>query len=304
MLVYQSGSAASGSSLVWFDRSGKQLGTAAGPAVYSNPALSPDGKRLAVGIQGGDLNRDIWILDLERGASSKLTFDPKDDLNPTWSPDASRIAFSSDRKGERDLYVKNSSGAGDEELLLSSSLPKNVEDWSRDGRFLIYNRTVSGSGVRLWIFSFETRQSQPFFESRFSQDQAKFAPNGKWIAYRSNETGRSEIYVQTFGPGPRGKWVVSTAGGEEPQWRADGKELFYATPQSPDRIMAVDVTEKNGAFVPGIPHALFEVRLSGNGRTRWVVTPDGKKFLVMQAEEQKPATSLNIILNWPSLLKK
>jgi Tol biopolymer transport system component len=305
VLVYMPGNAASKSQLLWFDRAGKQIGTLGGPASYTNPALSPDGRRLAVCIREGGL-RDIWIFDIDRGTSSKLTFDPKDDTNPVWSPDGSRVVFSSDRKGKRDLYVEGSSGTGDEELLLQSELEKNAEDWSRNGRFLLFNQVAPRKPVDIWTWSFDKHEARPFLQSPFTEDQARFSPDGKWIAYRSLESGRSEVYIQPFqnGAAARGKWVISSGGGTEPQWRADGKELFYANPWSPTRIMAVDIAEKGGAIVAGTPHVLFETRISVGGRNRWVVTPDGKRFLMIIPLEQKPVTSLNVILNWPSLLAK
>jgi Tol biopolymer transport system component/tRNA A-37 threonylcarbamoyl transferase component Bud32 len=307
VLVYAPGGAASDSQLVWFDRTGAQIGVQGNLANYSNPALSPDGKRLAVSIREGVAPvRDIWVFDLERGTSSKLTFDPKDDLNPVWSPDGSRVAFSSDRKGNRDLYVKSSSGTGDEELLLESSLNKSLEDWSRDGRFLVFNQQIRGYSTDLWLFSFEKRQPQPFLTTRFFEQQAQFSPDSKWIAYESNESGRAEVYVQPVADsGARNKWIVSNSGGYEPHWRGDGKELFYRR-RGLDRaqIMAVDIAEKEGVIAAGTPHKLFEARVGSEGRNRFVVTPDGQRFLAVVPLEQKPITSLNVILNWPSLLHK
>jgi Tol biopolymer transport system component len=306
VLVYRPGNAASASRLVWFDRAGKQLGILGNVASYTNPTFSPDGTRLAVGIQEpGAPASDIWVFDLDRGTSSKLTFDPRDDFNPVWSPDGSRIAFSSDRKGNRNLYVKRSSGTGEEELLLVSGLNANAEDWSPDGRTLIFNQAVPGSANDLWTFSFETRQPQAFLQTRFNEDEARFSPDGKWIAYRSTESGRSDVYVAPSpGSGAHGKWVVSNGGGAEPEWRADGKELFYATPQVPAKIMAVDIEARKGALVAGLPHPLFETRLVAGGRNRWAVIPDGKKFLAIVPVEQKPATTVKVIVNWPSLLRK
>ena len=308
VLVDRPGSGADDAHLVWFDRAGKNLGTVGSAAEYSGPALSPDGSRLAVAIRdAGAQGRDIWVFDLARGTATKLTFDPKDDFNPVWSPDGSRIAFSSDRRGARNLYIKSASGTGDEELLLESDRNKNAEDWSRDGRWLAYNEAAPGAGNDIWTLSLDTRQPRPFLQTRFNEDEAVFSPDGKWIAYRSAESGRSEVYVQPFAeaaPGAKGKWVVSNAGGLDPQWRGDGKELFYTSLQTPPQIMAVDIEASNGAIVAGIPHPLFQTRLPARGRNSWVVTRDGKKFLAIVPVEQKPATTLNVILNWPSLLRR
>ena len=308
VLVYRPGSGAADAHLVWFDRAGKNLGTVGSAADYSGPALSPDGSRLAVAIRDAAAQgRDIWVFDLARGTATKLTFDPKDDFNPVWSPDGSRIAFSSDRRGARNLYIKSASGTGDEELLLESDRNKNAEDWSRDGRWLVYNEAAPGAGNDIWTLSLDTRQPRPFLQTRFNEDEASFSPDGKWMAYRSAESGRSEVYVQPFtesAPASRGKWVVSSAGGLDPQWRGDGKEMFYTSLQTPPQIMAVDIEARNGAIVAGIPHPLFQTRLPARGRNNWVVTRDGKKFLAVVPVEQKPATTLNVILNWPSLLRR
>jgi hypothetical protein len=305
VLAFRRGTAIAEDRLEWFDRSGKSLGTAGGVADYSNPAFSPDGNRLAVAIRDpATARRDIWILDLGRETVSRFTFDPADDFNPAWSPDGMRIAFSSDRRGTRDLYVKNASGTGEDELLLSSSLSKAVEDWSPDGRWIVYNEAVLGSVNDLVVLSLESRKPQDFLRTRFREDQGQFSPDGKWLAYRSDESGRNEVYIRPFPPSG-GKWQISAGGGGEPQWRGDGKELFYATLEDPARIMAVEFAVKNGAIEAGIPHPLFEVRLPGGPlRNRFVVTRDGKKFLAIVPPEQKAANSFTVIVNWPSLLKK
>jgi len=281
------------------------MGTLGGVADYSNPALSPDGNRLAIGIRDpSTAKRDVWILDLVRDTTSRFTFDPADDFNPAWSPDGARVAFTSDRRGHRDLYVKNASGTGEDELLLSSGLAKNVEDWSRDGQWIVFNESVPGSGNDVVALSLESRKTQDFLRTKFTEDQARFSPDGKWMAYRSNESGRAEVYIQAFPPSG-GKWQISSSGGIEPQWRADGKELFYTTLQDPARIMAVDIASANGAIQAGLPHVLFEVRLPlGALRNRFVATRDGKKFLAIVPPEQKAVNSFTVILNWPSLLKK
>jgi len=309
VLVFRRGNIQSETQLTWFDRSGNRLGEVGTGADYSNPALSPDGTRLAVGIRDPSTQtRDIWVFDLLRNASSKLTFDPADDLNPAWSPDGTRIAFTSDRRGTRELYVKNASGTGEDEPLLSSTVVSNVEDWSPDGRWIAMNRGAPAQSI--WVLSTETRKAQAFLESHFATSQARFSPDSRWLAYSSAENGRSEVYVRPFRAGdPQvsgntgGKWQISTEGGSDPQWRGDGKELFFISP-SPTRIMAVDIGEKNGAIVAGIPHVLFPVRVGTQGRNRYVASSDGKKFLVEQLPEQKPVTSFNVILNWPSLLQK
>lgn len=306
VLAFRRGAVVTEDRLVRFDRSGNRLGTVGGVADYSNPALSPDGKRIAVGIRDPSTSRrDIWILDLERDAvASRFTFGRADNFNPVWSPDGTRIAFSSDRRGVRDLYVKNASGTGEDETLLASSFPKNVEDWSPDSRWLVYNELSVANGADLMTVSVDSRQPQTFLSTRFTEERGKLSPDGKWMAYCSNESGRFEIYVRPFPPAA-GKRQISNGGGAEAQWRGDGKELFFSTLQYPVRIMAVDIATTNGAIVPGIPHPLFEVRLpTGVWRNRWVVTRDGQKFLAVELPEQGTPNSFEVIVNWPSLLKK
>ena len=306
VLAFRPGDNRSDSQLVWLDRTGSRVGSVEDAADYSNPALSPDGARLAVGIRDSTTQkRDIWVFDLARNTSSRLTFDPADDLNPAWSPDGARIAFTSDRRGIRQLYAKNASGTGEDELLLDSPLADNVEDWSSDGRWIAYNVGQPSNGI--WALPLDTRKPQPFLDNRPLTSQARFSPNGHWLAYASAEGGRLEIFVRPFPPGPGrsgGKWQISTQGGAEPQWRGDGNELFFLSAENPPCITAVEIAEKNGAIVAGIPHALFPVRVGGAGRNRWVPTRDGKKFLVVEAPEPKSIINFTVILNWPSLLKK
>ena len=197
VLAYRSGGAGGITELVWFDRSGKRLQSVGDPAVYSSPALSPDEKRLAVDrLDPGTTKRDIWTFYLVRGAASRLTFDPGDDHNAAWSPDGTRIAFASDRKGHRDLYQKLASGTGEDELLLESAERKAVEDWSPDGRFLFYTQ---GQPFDVWVLPlFGERTPFPFLTTAFNETQPQFSSNGRWVVYSSNESGRGEIHVQPF----------------------------------------------------------------------------------------------------------
>src|SRR5262245_28516856 len=303
-LVFQS-AGAQPPQLVWFDRSGKQLGTVGESADYSNPSLAPDGKRLAVGVRDPKTKtRDIWLFDLARGAKSRFTFDPADDLNPVWSKDGSRIFFTSDRKGRRDIYQKKVNAAEDEELVYASPEMKNVEDLSPDGRLLIYNTNPGGNNatkIDLWLAPLEgERNPRPFLKTQFSEDQAVISPDGRWVAYRSDESGRGEIYVTTF-PQLSGKWQVSVDGGMEPQWRRDGKELFFT--DADRKLMAVEIKTGSGAFEAEAPKLLFEIPLSNRVRNRFVVTGDGQRFLVITRLEDTRAP-INVVVNWMAELKR
>src|SRR5262245_35619422 len=224
VLVYRKAIPASPGELTWFDRQGRRAGIVGERGFYSNPALSADGRYLAVGRAERPTDpRDIWILDLMRGSSSRFTFDPSDELNPAWSPDGSRIVFTSDRKGRRDIFWKAAGGSGDVELLFEGEGAKSVEDWSPDGGLILFNvntrdlASVSTTG---------DRKSTVVRQAPFSQIQGRISPDGRWLAYTSAENKRQDVFVQTFPPGG-GKWQVSTNGGVDPAWRADGRELFY-----------------------------------------------------------------------------
>jgi Tol biopolymer transport system component len=288
--------------LVWVDRTGKELGTVGEPGDYSNPALSPDERRLAVGRMDPRARRDIWVFDLIRGTSSRLTFDPADDMNPTWSPDGNWIAFTSDRKGQRNLYRKLASGTGEDEILWESEERKNVEDWSRDGRTILMNCTPPGkTGPDVWALPLTgDRKPVPVLSGAYSEDQAQLSPDGRWLAYRSSESGRSQIYVQNFPPSG-GKWQISTEGGNDPQWRRDGKELFYI---SGSKLMAVEIKAAGATVEAGLPKELFELRAGPILRNRYVPAANGQRFLVVGINEQTSSAPIHVVLNWQAGLRR
>jgi serine/threonine protein kinase len=302
-LAFQSGGAQT-SQLIWFDRSGKQLGRVGESADYSNPSLSPDGKRLAVGVRDPKTKvRDIWLFDLARGAMSRFTYHPADDLNPVWSKDGRRIYFTSDRKGARDIFQKKVDATEEEELIFASPQSKSLEDLSPDGRLLIYG-SYSGNNNSddLWLLPLDgERNPRPFLNTQFFENQATISPDGRWVAYRSNESGRAEIYVATF-PQLSGKWQVSVDGGEEPQWRRDGKELFFT--DQDHKLMAAEIKTGSGTFESaGAPKLLFETQLIiETGRNRFVVTGDGQRFLLITP--LTPPVLINVTLNWTAEIKK
>ncbi len=230
VLVYRSGSSET-TQLIWFDRGGKPLGTAGPPANYGAPWLSPDEKRVAFSRpepQSG--NPDIWLIELARGTLTRFTFVPSVNISPIWSPDGSRIVFSANRDGPMNLYQRAASGAGNDEALLKSDDSKAPNDWSADGRFILYQNLDPKTNWDLWVLPLSGEQKPfPFLETDFDERQGRFSPDGKWIAYTSNASGEWQVYVQSF-PASGGKWQVSTNGGAQPQWRRDGKELFYLSP--------------------------------------------------------------------------
>jgi Tol biopolymer transport system component len=275
--------------LTWFHRSGRKLSTLGEAAPYWSPALAPDETRLAVSQRDEQTGtRDLWLFDLPGGARRRLTFDPADDVNPTWSPDGSRIAFASNRTGTYEIYLKLANGAGGDELLKASpNGPNYVEDWSSDGTFLVYNHQPYGPSDIYLLPLFGNRQPIPVTATSVGDDMGQVTTSGRWVAYRSQESGRSEIYVRRVspeGPSDAGKWQVSTEGGVEPRWRGDGKELYY---MSGPALMAVAVKTAGASFEAGTPTPLFEARLPfAGGRNRYIVTRDGQRFLFAVLTEQ------------------
>jgi Tol biopolymer transport system component len=275
--------------LTWFHRSGRKLSTLGEPAPYWSPALAPDETRLAVSHRDEQTGtRDLWLFDLPSGGRRRLTFDPADDVNPTWSPDGSRIAFASNRTGTHEIYLKLSNGAGGDELLKASpDGPNYVEDWSSDGAFLVYNHQPRGPSDIYLLPLLGNRTPIPVTATRVGDDMGQVTRSGRWMAYRSQESGRSEVYVRGVsldGTSDAGKWQVSTEGGLEPRWRGDGRELFY---MSGPTLMAVEVKSAAQSFEAGTPTPLFEARLPfAGGRNRYVVTRDGQRFLFAVLTEQ------------------
>jgi eukaryotic-like serine/threonine-protein kinase len=301
VLAYQIGASAPFSQMVWLDRKGQKLGTVGQPDVYTNPALSGDGTKVAVGI-GVMGTRDIWVYDLKRNTGSRLTFSPADDLNPVWSHDGSTIMFTSTPQGQRDLYKELTNGLGNSQLVYASrDQSKNLTDWSPDGRYALYDTdTIPDDLWALPLFG----DHKPFalVEDNFYAHNARFSPDGRYIAYTSIETGQQEVYVQTF-PQHLGKWQVSTSGGEEPMWRQDGKELFYL--KGDNTVMSVDVSTSSGGFQAGIPKPLFRPQIDQLGlRNSYVVSPDGQRFLMLVPTGEARPEPITVVINWPALLKK
>ncbi len=286
------------SQLTWFDRSGKKLGTVGRPGSYAEPRLSPDEKRVAVAHdEPPEMAPDIWLIELARGIASRLTSDPADDLFPVWSPDGSRIAFSSSRDGTISLYQNRSSGAGGDEALLKSREAKFMMDWSANGRYILY--VVRGGKTRndLWVLPlFGDRKPYPLLPTEFNEEAARFSPDGRWVAYSSDETGTQEVYVREFQESGR-KWRVSTGGGSLPGWRRDGKELFYI---SGENLMAVEVKEVGANFEASVPRLLF----AKAGMVGYDVSRDGQRFLVGVALEEGSTEPIAVVLNWTADLKR
>ena len=240
----------------------------------------------------------MWMRD--GGRTSRFTFDPADDLYPLWSPDGARVVFASSRTGAYDLYQKPGDGSDSEALLLHSADTKRPTAWSPDGRVILYTSAQNnGDLMVLPMTGTGDRQPYPFLSTPFNEMQGVFAPDGTWVAYQSNESGRFEIYVRPF-PGPGGQWQISTGGGTSPRWRKDGKELYYVTPDN--KMMAVPVavqrTATGGTFVSGTPAALFQTHIvPGANRQNYDVARDGR-FLIITALDDTSTEPIHLLLNW------
>jgi len=303
VLAYQRGAARGGMQLLWLDRSGKQLGAVGEPDFYSQFQLSPDGQKVAVAISdpqsGGS---DIWLYELSRGSRTRFTFGPAFQVAPLWSPDGGRIVFRSDRKGLFDFYQKAASGASREEILFASDEHKIPTSWSADGRLIAYTNTGQANGKgQIWILPLEgEHQPFPFLQTPADEGLAQFSPDGRWLAYVSNELGNNQVFIALF-PGPGGKWRVSTGGGTEPRWRGDGKELFFRAPEH--KLMAVGVQAQGSTLELGQAQPLFAAPSPTTPGFHYDVTRDGQRFLIVTAGEVGSAP-LTLVVNWTADLKK
>ena len=298
--------------LTWMDRSGTALGTVGdADATLLNPRVSPDGRRVAVAraVQG---NQDIWLLDGAR--TSRVTFDAAIDWYPTWSPDGTRIAFRSQRVGAGDIYQMRINSVGMEERLVASDQGKSPTGWSADGRFLLYNSTDPQTGNDVWVVPVVgDRTPSVFLKTPFRELSAVFSPDGRWVAYQSNESGRPEVYVRPFVPRgaadttgtPWGQSQASTSGGIHPIWRADGKELYYLNPAG--AMMAAPITVTASTLAPGAPVVLFPTRIYGGGvdaqqGRQYDITRDGR-FLI-NTELDSAAAPITLLQHWNPEAKK
>jgi serine/threonine protein kinase/Tol biopolymer transport system component len=300
VLVAQTGSGVALSQPVWFDRKGNNVGVVGKPDIYGNVSIAPNGRSVAVDkTDMASQNVDVWTYELQRESARRLTFDPATEAISIWSPDAARLVFSSNRQSNYDLYMKNSDGAQEEKNIVHDDIDKFANDWSRDGKYILYARATD-----LWFATLPELKSGLFLKAVSVLRNGQFSPDGKWVAYASNETGKWEIYVTSF-PESRGKWQVSTGGGEQPRWRGDGKELFYLA--SDGKMMAAPVTI-GAHFDAGTPVALFQAAplqpFSLPDQFIYDVSRGGQRFLVITPVKQAETAPMSVVLNWPAKLNK
>jgi serine/threonine-protein kinase len=300
-LVYVPGNVGPGAprGLVWVNRAGEEQPLAAPPRAYDFPQLSPDGQRVAV-----EIGPQIWLLDLMRDTLTRFTFDGPTNETPVWTPDGQRIVFTSAKDGPRNLYWQRADGSGGLERLTTSEHLHIAKSFSRDGQLLVFHESATGRARNISVLRLSGRKTEPFLGTPFNEGAARFSPDGRWLAYVSDESGRPEIYVQPY-PGPGGKWQVSTDGGTEPAWNRNGRELFY---RSGNKMMAVE-TMTRPSFSAGKPRVLFE--------GEYVMTPypqlgsdydvsaDGQRFLMVKETARTVFNEqINVVLNWLEELKR
>jgi serine/threonine protein kinase len=297
LLVAQKAGDTGASQFLWFNRQGQEIGTPLKPGIYGNMMLSPNGKTVASDTTDpASQNTDIWTYELDTQSAKRLTFDPAIDSVPIWSPDGTRMVFASNRGVIFDLYLKDTNGAQEEKSIPQDGPDRFPSDWSRDGKYVLYER-----GTDLWLVTIPELRASQFLKSSSTLKNGQVSPDGKWVAYSSNESGRWEVYVTSF-PEAHGKWQVSNAGGDQPRWRSDGKELFYLGPDS--RMMAVPV--KTGAnFDAGTPTALFQANprelVATSEQFSYDVSKDGQKFLI-NTQLKTGMAPMSVILNWSAKL--
>jgi len=295
LLVYmaETGSTNLGT-LQWLDRNGTSQGAPAPQQNYLSMHLSPDGGRAAVAVRG--IGYDIWVIELARGGLTRLTTEGTY-WNPVWTPDSRRVAFTDAPDGSYGLFWAPADGSGKSERLLAgqAGIPTS---WSKDGKTLLYE---SKAPARIWTLQQAQNggDGKPrllFEATSFNQGDAQVSPDGRWVAYNSDESGKNRVYVRPF-PGPGGKTPISIEGGQEPRWSRDGRELFYRDPEK-DRLMAVDI-ETSPTLRVGQTHELFTL-----GNVPWDVAPDGKRFLVVKEPEAARGVKLQVVVNWFEELKQ
>jgi Tol biopolymer transport system component len=309
-LVYVSGGVQSAQRrLVWVSRNGEEKPLTAPAHAYVFPRLSPDGRRVAVTIQ--DQETQVWLYDLPRETLTRLTFEGNQNYNSVWTPDGKRIAFESTKEGPLNIFWRLADGSGGLERLNTSEYTNAPMSWSPDGQLLAFIEVNPTTQRDIWVLrmgdaspgSGQVRKAQPFLRTPFDETEPRFSPDGRWLTYISDESGRYEIYVQPY-PGPGGKWQISTEGGTEPMWNPNGRELFY---RSGGKMMAVDIATQPG-FTAGTPRMLFEggYEPAPVPITNYDVSPDGQRFLMIKSNEQEQAapTQINVVLNWFEELKR
>ncbi len=280
--------------LVWVSRNGTVTPIAALPNAYTDPAISPDGRSVALSVQG--TTQTLWVYDLVRSSLTTLTATGSLQ-SPVWTPDGRRLAYRATRAGSRNLFWRLADGSGEEERLTTSDRLQTPTSFSNDGRTLVFTDVAADTGNDIWVVDTDSQQRsvRAVAKTRFTERSGKISPDGKWLVYTSDESGRVEVYVSPF-PGPGGKITISTDGGAEPRWSRDGRELFY---RQDDRMMAVTITP-GSPLTASSPRMLFEGRyqVTDTGIGGFDVASDGRFLMIQATVPEQPATEFNIVLGW------
>jgi eukaryotic-like serine/threonine-protein kinase len=309
-LVYQTGAGGPGTRLTWYDRAGKEQGTLGDPADYGDVEMSHDGSRVAVSVfDPSGRTRDLWLVDVKRGLRTRFTFEPGDDISPIWSPDDSRVVYSARQSGgtgggeifQRNLFQKLANGSGASEPLFTDSNSKGATSWSPDGRSILFTSTGLGSlSTDIWMLPLVgDRKPTPFLQTKFTEVAARFSPDGRWVAYQSNESGRTEVYVVPVAG--QGKWQVSSSGGNQPRWRRDGKEIFFV---NSGKLMAVEVNATPARFETGPVRLVLDVVMRTDQRFPYDVAPDGQHFVVNAVVQESLVEPATLVVNWTAALPR
>jgi Tol biopolymer transport system component len=281
--------------LVWMDREGRRIGSVEVPGGHVDFRLSPDGQRLAIAEVDVQTRRpDILVVDLQRGSKTRVTSDAATDASPIWSPDGQRIIFRSNRSGVHDLYDRPSNGTGEERLVFKSPNSKYPTDWMPDGRGIVYHGFGGDTNNDIWYINADGSGTKPLVQGRYDEMQGRVSSDGRWLAYTSLEMGSAEIFLRNLIDG-NARWSVSAGGGTDPQWRADGRELFYLSADS--WLMAVMITGGR----PSSPHKLFHVDVAPAVApyvSNYDVSRDGRRFLLKIPVNDVTSTPIQVMTNW------
>jgi eukaryotic-like serine/threonine-protein kinase len=286
--------------LVWFNRLGKELNRLEPGGSFAEFELTADGKRLVTNRKDASNQTSLWIFDLQRGTLSKISRPNEDSSSGLWAPDAASVAYLTSRSGQWQIIRKWIGGSERQEVLVSSPLSKYPDDWSRDGKWLVFESVSPTTKFDLYAVAVEgEHKPQPYLVTPSNEAHARISPDGHWLAYVSDESGQPEVYVQSFPATGKGKWQISTQGGDQPAWSGNGRELFFLSPEQ--RLMSVDI--KPGAVPePGMPKALFGISTVSTGitgaRNVYVPSHDGQRFLVDSVAQETTRTGVVVQLNW------
>jgi len=294
LLAYWTGTGVHTSQITWLARDGTAVGKLGSPGGYTSVALAPDERQIVVSRIEGGMQSAIWVLSVTRDTATRISFDPVS-LDPIWSPDNTSIAYGSAHDGPPSLFRKAASGAGQDVLLFKSARANRPTDWCAGGSTIVFETRDAKTQFDIWTLSVTDRKAAPLLQTRFNEREGRSSPDGRWLAYTSDETGRPEVYVTGF-PTAEGKWPISTNGGSQPTWRGDGTELFYVALDG--TVTAVRV--RTGAtFEPGAVTRLFPLR-----GTSYAVTANGQRFLTNEPIAEMNPPPISIVLNWTAALKK